>query len=274
MIDNSISVTRITKVNNGRSATLTDFLASEEPLEIALIFGQKNKREKKSISVTTRTPGNDAELALGFLFTEGILSSKKDLTGFSSSAPNTIDVELNESVLPNINKLERNFYTTSACGVCGKSSIEAIRTVAPYRNREDNITVSPGILYKLPSSLEEEQKLFEKTGGLHAAAIFDLTGKLMFYMEDVGRHNALDKVIGYGLTNDYRQLGQSILLLSGRASFELIQKAAIAGIKVVAAVGAPSTLAVELAKEFDITLVGFLRGTNFNIYCGEKRITL
>ena len=268
------SAIRITKINDGVSAVQDDFLAAEEPLQIGLVFGEKSHREKKSISVTMRTPGNDEELALGFLFTEGIISQKKDGMGFSSSAPNTIDIELNESSTPDLKRLERNFYTTSSCGVCGKSSIDAIRTVTTRSNEADNILISKDILVSLPSILRRTQHVFEQTGGLHASAIFDLSGKLLFFREDVGRHNALDKVIGHAFRNDLMPLSSHILLLSGRASFELIQKAAMAGIKVVAAVGAPSTLAVELAIEFDMTLVGFLRGSHFNIYCGEKRIAV
>ncbi|MCX6274013.1 MAG: formate dehydrogenase accessory sulfurtransferase FdhD [Bacteroidetes bacterium] len=274
MIETAASAVRITKINDGVSAVQDDFLASEEPLQIGLVFGEKSHREQKSISVTMRTPGNDEELALGFLFTEGIISQKKDWMGFSSPVQNTIEVELHESSKPDLNKLERNFYTTSSCGVCGKSSIDAIRTVATQANEADNILISTDVLYSLPSLLRQTQHVFEQTGGLHASAIFDLSGKLLFFREDVGRHNALDKVIGWAFRNELLPLNRHILLLSGRASFELIQKAAMAGIKVIAAVGAPSTLAVELAKEFDMTLVGFLRGSHFNIYCGEKRISV
>lgn len=274
MIETAASAVRITKINDGVSAVQDDFLASEEPLQIGLVFGEKSHREQKSISVTMRTPGNDEELALGFLFTEGIISQKKDLVGFSSVVQNTIDVELHESSKPDLNKLERNFYTTSSCGVCGKSSIDAIRTVTTPASKADNILISATVLYSLPSLLRQTQHVFEQTGGLHASAIFDLSGKLLFFREDVGRHNALDKVIGLAFKNELLPLNRHILLLSGRASFELIQKAAMAGIKVVASVGAPSTLAAELAKEFDMTLVGFLRGSHFNIYCGEKRISV
>lgn len=274
MIETAASAIRITKINGGVSAVQDDFLASEEPLQIGLVFGVKSRREQKSISVTMRTPGNDEELALGFLFTEGIISQKKDFVGFSSVVQNTIDVELHESSKPDLKKLERNFYTTSSCGVCGKSSIDAIRTVATQTNEADNILISTDVMYSLPSLLRQTQHVFEQTGGLHASAIFDLSGKLLFFREDVGRHNALDKVIGLAFKNELLPLNRHILLLSGRASFELIQKAAMAGIKVIAAVGAPSTLAVELAKEFDLSLVGFLRGSHFNIYCGEKRISV
>ncbi len=274
MIETAAKTIRIIKINDGVSTAQDDFLVSEEPLQIGLIFGEKIHREQKSISVTMRTPGNDEELALGFLFTEGIIVSKNEWNGFSDAIPNTIEVELSESIRPDLKKLERNFYTTSSCGVCGKSSIEAIRTVTTTKLDRDNILLSPDILYPLPAILKQTQHVFEQTGGLHASAIFDLSGKLLFFREDVGRHNALDKVLGFAFQNDLLPLNKHILLLSGRASFELIQKAAMAGIKVVASVGAPSTLAVELAIEFDMTLVGFLRGSHFNIYCGEKRIVV
>lgn len=274
MTDVATSSSTIIKVNNGVVVSQDDFLAAEEPLEVGLIFGKNDQREKKSISVTMRTPGNDEDLALGFLFTEGVLTSKKDWHGTSSFLPNKIDIELSESNQPEIKKLDRNFYTTSSCGVCGKSSIDAIKTVASFPPDTDTIRLEPEILYRLPAVLRGAQQVFEKTGALHAAAIFDLSGKLAFFMEDVGRHNALDKVIGHAFKIDALPLNRHVLLLSGRASFELIQKAAMAGIKIVASVGAPSTLAVSLAREFDITLVGFLQGARFNIYCIEKRIAL
>ncbi len=274
MIETSASAVRITKINDGKSAVQDDYLACEEPLEIQLVFGEKNNRVKKSISVTMRTPGNDEELALGFLFTEGIISSENELKSFNLHSGNTIELELNETAKPDLKKLERNFYTTSSCGVCGKSSIDAVRTVATATIETDDIHLSPEIMYSLPPVLRQTQHVFERTGGLHASGLFDLSGKLLVFREDVGRHNALDKVIGSALKNETFPLNKHMLLLSGRASFELIQKGAMCGIKVVAAVGAPTTIAVDLAKEFDMTLVGFLRGSHFNIYCGEKRIVV
>ena len=250
----------------------SDILACEEPLEIRLTHGPTGHRITKSISVTMRTPGNDAELALGFLFTEGIIQRNDEVKNIHSHDENIIEIELSENANPALEKLTRNFYTTSSCGVCGKSSIDAVRILLPGISDKQNISVSHDIIYSLPSLLRETQVVFDQTGGLHASAIFDLDGKLEIVREDVGRHNALDKLIGSALLKNRLPLSNHILLLSGRASFELIQKAVMAGIRIVAAVGAPSTLAVELAKESGITLVGFLRENRFNIYSDETRI--
>ncbi len=249
-------------------------LAVEEPLEISLQYGVALRHVKKSISVTMRTPGHDAELATGFLFTEGIIHHQQQISKIFADTPgaNKIIVELTEEANPDLQKLERHFYTTSSCGVCGKSSIESVRVAKNNQHSTLNIQYSTSLLYSLPHKLREQQRVFDSTGGLHASAVFDETGNLLLLREDVGRHNALDKLIGAALIKDMLPLSNFILLLSGRASFELIQKAAMAGIKFVAAVGAPSSLAVELAKEFDITLIGFLREQRFNIYCGKERI--
>ena len=219
-----------------------------------------------------RTPGNDAELAVGFLFTEGILHSKDEVKQVYAAEENIIEVELTENIKPSLNKLDRNFYTTSSCGVCGKSSIDAVRIVTPQKSRQEDFFVQPELIYSLPLLLRTTQHVFDQTGGLHASALFDISGALEIVREDVGRHNALDKLIGAAFFENSLPLSNRILLLSGRASFELIQKAVMAGIAMVAAVGAPSTLAVELAKECGITLIGFLRDNHFNIYSGEKRI--
>ncbi|MGZ5219998.1 MAG: formate dehydrogenase accessory sulfurtransferase FdhD, partial [Chitinophagaceae bacterium] len=230
----------------------------------------------KSISVTMRTPGNDIELAAGFLFTEGIVRNNKEIKFVKQDAinRNKVLVALQENINPNIQKSERNFYTTSSCGVCGKSSIEAIRTLSAYGNGPDTICLKAAMLYTIHDKARKQQAIFESTGGLHASALFDFGGNFIMLREDVGRHNALDKLIGAALLNEQLPLANSILLLSGRASFELIQKASMAGIKIVTAVGAPSSLAVELAKEFNITLIGFLRNERFNIYSGEQRIMM
>jgi FdhD protein len=250
-----------------------DNLAIEEPLEIKLEYSSQQNSTQQVVSVTMRTPGNDEDLALGFLFTEGIiqdLSKVKETTIVASD--NKVLVRLQENTLPILQKIERNFYTTSSCGVCGKTSIDAIRTVSAYQIKADKICLKPALLYRLASELENHQALFKKTGGLHASALFDLDGNFLFLREDVGRHNALDKVIGSAFLRQALPLDKNILLLSGRASFELIQKAMMAGIKIVAAVGAPSSLAVQLAEDSDITLIGFLRNKGFNIYSGERRI--
>lgn len=261
-------------MQGGAVTNADDFLAVEEPLEIRLAYGDKNNRVVKNISVTMRTPGNDAELAAGFLFTEGILKNHSDIKQVNEPLENIISVELNENVKTDLKKLERHFYTSSSCGVCGKTSIESVKTVTRGKPIADTLQVSSAVLVLFPNTLRKKQNVFEHTGGLHASALFDSDGKLILLREDVGRHNALDKLVGAALQSGMIPLNNFVLLLSGRASFELIQKAAMAGIRIVAAVGAPSSLAVEMAKEFGMTLIGFLRGERFNIYCGEQRIEI
>jgi len=278
----SITYLPITKINQVASTETSDALAIEEPLEIRLQHGQKENRQIQNISVTMRTPGNDAELALGFLFTEGIIQNKKDVTSIvhsfiacAENKENVIQVSLSEDVIPNLRNTDRNFYTTSSCGVCGKGSISAIRTVSAYdhQHKDDNF-INADLLHQLPKLLSEHQEVFADTGGLHASALFTPTGELLLVREDVGRHNALDKLIGAALSKNWLPLINNVLLLSGRASFELVQKAAMAGITVIAAVGAPSSLAVQLAEEFNITLIGFLRNERFNIYTAAHRILI
>jgi FdhD protein len=250
-----------------------DELAIEEPLEIQIIFGNKDSRIQKTISITMRTPGNDEELAVGFLFTEGIIQNKNQITNtYISFVENKALITLNENENFNLQNTERNFYTTSSCGVCGKTSIEAIKTISSYNNTTDNIHIKADLFYHLEKQLRKQQAIFESTGGLHASALFDLEGNFISLREDVGRHNALDKLIGATFLKDELPLTNKILLLSGRASFELVQKATMAGIKIIAAVGAPSSLAVQLAEEARITLIGFLRNEGFNIYTGAGRI--
>lgn len=273
----SITNHYIKKVNTNGVFTDGDRLATEEPLEVKLQINTSPTLATKSVSITMRTPGNDAELAIGFLFTEGIIndySHVKSIAHVPYSDDNIIKIQLDENININIGKLERHFYTTSSCGVCGKASIDAIKTVCNISPIERNLKVSPEIIYTLPDTLRKQQEVFESTGGLHASAIFDIDGNLLMLREDVGRHNALDKLVGASLEKGLLPLDNHLLLLSGRASFELIQKAAMAGIKVVCAVGAPSSLAVETAEEMGMTLVGFLRGERFNIYTGEQRIEL
>ena len=268
---------KIKKVSAGNTTICADDeLAAEEPLEIQLLYGNKNNRMRKSISVTMRTPGNDEELAAGFIFTEGIIQNRNQVSEIKilSSEKNKVLLTLAENVIPVLQKSERNFYTTSSCGVCGKSSIDAITTVSVYKNIPDKIYLEPEIFYRLPDDLRKQQAIFDNTGGLHASALFDFEGNFKMLREDVGRHNALDKVIGAEFLNEKLPLNKYILLLSGRASFELIQKAVMAGVKIVAAVGAPSSLAVELSKENGITLIGFLKNERFNIYSGEARVKI
>ena len=267
----------IIKVKDEGTHHAHDMLAAEEPLEIRIGFRDSLQRIQKSISVTMRTPGNDFELATGFLFTEGIIKNAKDIQSIkhcNGLNENVVRVELEDNVQFELGKLERNFYTTSSCGVCGKSSIEAVKTVCRLPAAiNDELTFSSEIIYGLPAALRSRQDVFDFTGGLHACGLFDTSGNLLLTREDVGRHNALDKLIGTALNQSMFPLDKYILLLSGRASFELIQKAWMAGIKIIAAVGAPSSLAVQMADESGITLIGFLRNKTFNIYSGAHRIT-
>lgn len=259
-----------------------DLIVVEEPLEIILEYGPAGNRIEQAVSVTMRTPGHDLELALGFLFTEGILPENAVLPtpetagngSAGSQSQNKIRVGLAPGIIPDLKKLQRHFYTSSSCGVCGKISIESLYAVRPAHYRHNSLAINADILYDLPLLLREGQNLFDITGGLHAAGLFDRNGHLLAVREDVGRHNALDKLIGHALLHCDLPLDQHILLLSGRACFELIQKAAMAGFSIVAAVGPPSSLAVQLAKETGITLVGFLKAQRFNVYTGAQRIQL
>lgn len=272
----------VRRVNGLLSAPMSERLSVEEPLEIRVVFGPRENRVVKSISVTMRTPGHDRELALGFLFTEGVIRSYEEVTkvyhidmGCSRQKQNIVQVALAEHCSPHLSQMERNFYTTSSCGVCGKGSIQSIRTSSPFKTADrPRLELSPEVLYRLPAKLEASQDNFSQTGGIHASGLFTLEGTLLLMREDVGRHNALDKLIGHAMQKDLLPLERHILLLSGRASFELIQKAAMAGIGIVAAIGAPSSLAVDLAEEFDITLLGFLKRDRFNIYHLAKNVII
>lgn len=270
----AIATLPVQRIQAGEFITADDMLAVEEPLEIRLVHGRE--RQLRKISVTMRTPGHDEELAAGFLFTEGIVHHPAAIEQIMPVFPgmNVATVVLNPDIQPLLQQTERNFYTTSSCGVCGKASIDAIKTVSAFDQLADNLHITPGLLHGLQTQLLAQQAVFAHTGGLHASALFDTAGKLLLVREDVGRHNALDKLIGTQLLADNLPLNKHILLLSGRASFELIQKAAMAGIRIIAAVGAPSSLAVSLAREYQMTLVGFLRADRFNIYCGAERIDL
>jgi len=250
-------------------------LAVEEPLEIRLISGAGNARSNKPISVTMRTPGHDDELAVGFLFTEGIIRHADDVRSVKAGLDaqgNSIVVELDPSAQPVLQGLERNFYTTSSCGVCGKASVDAVRVTSSFSAADSKLTVSSALLHALQEKLRGHQKVFDVTGGLHASALFDAKGELLTVREDVGRHNALDKQIGAAFLKKQVPLSQHILLLSGRISFELVQKASMAGIPIVVAIGAPSTLAVSVAEACGITLVGFLRENRYTVYCGQQRV--
>ncbi len=274
MVSAATTQINIKKVNADRITDTNDILAAEEPLEIKLEYGPATARKQKSLSVTMRTPGNDAELATGFLFTEGIISRFSDIKSITTLLENIVQVSLAEDINLDMAKLERHFYTTSSCGVCGKSSIDAVRTVCNILVSGDELRFPASLIYKLPDILRSRQDVFDSTGGLHASALFDVSGQLLLTREDVGRHNALDKLVGAALEEDLLPLDKYLLLLSGRASFELVQKATMAGIRIIAAVGAPSSLAVELAEESGITLIGFLRGERFNIYSNAERIDI
>lgn len=301
---NSSVKVAVTKVENAIGSTdktenpFIDSLAVEEPLEIRLDYVDDlstGHRKQKSVSITMRTPGADPELAVGFLFTEGLIQNRDDVINVAHCGPklahlgqsNVIKVQLapSEGVLRRLKNLDRNFYTTSSCGVCGKSSIEALKTLNQYNCRifdtaetrsadptSRRFTVARKLLSTLPEKLREGQAVFDRTGGLHASGLFSSSGQLLTIQEDVGRHNALDKLIGDAYLRNRLPLSNAILMLSGRISFELVQKASMAGLKFIAAVGAPSSLAVELAHEMDMTMVGFLRGPSFNLYCGERRL--
>jgi FdhD protein len=266
---------RIWTVENGQVTRKTDHLATEEPLEILLRAGG----EQRTVAITMRTPGNDYELAAGFLYNEGIIADKLDIVQMTycldesgqTQEYNALRVQLRHETLPELARLERHFFTNSACGVCGATMLDDLagRNLPPIQTGP---VVTPQVLAELPGALRAAQSLFETTGGLHAAALFTAEGQLLALREDVGRHNALDKLIGWGLLNRQLPFADKIILVSGRASYELLQKCRVAGAPIFCAVSAPSSLAVELAERFGMTLVGFLRGQRFNVYTGIERI--
>lgn len=267
------------RVGVGQSEQLPDLVVTEEPLEIRIGHGPEEDRKQFSLSVTMRTPGNDEALCLGFLFTEAVIDSMDQVLsvkycedlGRTEGMENLMRVELKPSVEISDEQFKRNFYTTSSCGVCGKASIDSIKVdCAPLK--QTSVELNKEVLFALPDKLRQAQEVFKHTGGLHASALFTTVGELLIYQEDVGRHNALDKLIGMRLIEGRNNFEQLILVLSGRISFELVQKALRAGISVIAAVGAPSSLAIELAKEFGMTLIGFLKADRFNVYSGREEL--
>jgi FdhD protein len=270
----------IRKVNGEKQLETQDSVAVEEPLEIQLSAAQPQAAAAKSISITMRTPSHDAELALGFLFTEGIIQSIDQVAAVKhvgqvdsdTGLQNTIRVEVRPDVSIDLNRLQRHFYTTSSCGVCGKASLDALRFIGAKSLQQFHTSFRRDIIVAMPDKLLEQQYLFSRTGGLHAAAVFDSRGEIVALREDVGRHNAVDKIVGWLLTEKKLPASGLGLLVSGRASFELVQKALSAGIPLLAAVGAPSSLAVQTAREFGMTLIGFLRNGQFNLYSGNERI--
>ena len=279
----ALTPSEIIKVNDSDVIHVNDMLSFEEPIEIILVHFFNDSWIEKNIAVTMRTPGNDIELTVGFLFTEGIIQSFNQIKNieesisveaFNGLTSNQIKVQLNENVQFDLSKLERNFYTTSSCGVCGKASIDAVKIACPIIVPTDKWKIEKSVLLTFNDRLRNSQENFNFSGGIHASAMFDLAGELLDIKEDVGRHNALDKLIGSAVQKNEIPLFNNILFLSGRVSFELVQKASMAGFRMICAVGAPSSLAVDLAEELDITLVGFLRDNRFNIYAAPERIVL
>jgi len=271
-VNRTILTVPVQKIDGTSTAPLQDLLAVEEPLEIRIA--------DRTVAITMRTPGNDFELAAGFLFTEGILQGSDQVRDIRWSqagsnprqAGNSVTVELKPDVEVDLDRLERHFYTSSSCGVCGKASIEALEVQGCPVLPRNSPLVTAATIHVLPKALRQEQAVFERTGGLHAAALFDSAGKLVLLREDIGRHNAVDKLVGAEMLAGHTPLHDKLLLVSGRASFELVQKALMGGIPILAAVGAPSSLAVETAQRFNMTLLGFVRDGRFNIYSGASRI--
>lgn len=269
--------TQITTFDNGLAHERSDVLATEEPLELRVVLAGKSR----TIAITMRTPGSDFELAAGFLYGEGVITRADQIVTLSyckdSDLPpeqlyNIVIVELDPTSQPDLRPLDRHFYTSSACGVCGKASLDAIalRGIEPVVSTR---VVASSVIAGLPDGLRAAQGLFESTGGLHAAGLFDHDGELVAVREDVGRHNAVDKLVGWALLERRLPLDDHIVMVSGRSSFEILQKCLVARVPIVCSVSAPSSLAVDVAREFGMTLVGFLRGSQFNVYAGAPRIT-
>jgi FdhD protein len=267
--------TELLAIRGAESAERSDVVAVEEPLEIR---AEGPEQAPVAIAVTMRTPGHDAELAAGFLFTEGLVAARGDLGKpvvrellVEGGANNVVTVRVTATF--DAERLKRNFYATSSCGICGKASLDHLHATAPAAvDRASGVRVARALLTSLPAKLREEQKLFAMTGGLHATGIFDAEGRLLVTREDVGRHNAMDKAIGHMLLADRVPLTENIVVVSGRLSFELVQKAAMAGAPLLCAVSAPSTLAIDAARRLGITLVGFMRGDSFNVYAHPERV--
>jgi FdhD protein len=266
----SIDLTLVSEWESGKVRRFQDNLVGEEPLEIRV--------GEFPLSVTMRTPGHDLELAAGFLFTEGLIQSREQIASIEYAASskaqengNVVRIELQAGKSLDLQRTQRNFFAGSSCGICGKASIDSVR-VRGIKPPNSELRIDPEVLCRLPDTLREAQAIFGRTGGLHAAGLFDTQGNLLAQREDVGRHNAVDKIVGWALLEGKIPLSNCVLMVSGRGGFEIIQKAIVAGVPVVASVSAPSSLAVRLAREMRLTLVGFLRGRRFVVYAGEKRL--
>ncbi len=266
----SIDLTLVSEWESGKVRRFQDYLVGEEPLEIRV--------GEFPLSVTMRTPGHDLELAAGFLFTEGLIQSREQIASLEYAASskaqengNVVRVELQAGKSLDLERTQRNFFAGSSCGICGKASIDSVR-VRGITPPNPELRIDPEVLCRLPDTLREAQAIFGRTGGLHAAGLFDTQGNLLAQREDVGRHNAVDKIVGWALLEGKIPLSDCVLMVSGRGGFEIIQKAIVAGVPVVASVSAPSSLAVRLAREMRLTLVGFLRGKRFVVYAGEERL--
>jgi FdhD protein len=269
----SVDLTQLSDWDDGAIRRKEDYLAAEEPLEIRI--------GEDPLSVTMRTPGHDLELAAGFLFTEGLVQRRAQIVALEAleadtgtteeNRGNVVQAKLAPESAPDFEKMRRHFFAASSCGICGKASIDSVRarTLEPPN---PDFRLDPEVLVRLPDALRASQAVFGRTGGLHAAGLFNAAGELLVLREDIGRHNAVDKVIGWALLEERVPLGETILLVSGRGGFEIVQKAIVAGLPVVASVSAPSSLAVQLARELRQTLIGFLRGRRFVVYAGEERI--
>jgi len=271
--ESAMTAVPVSRISGAGLTIQSDVLAVEDPLEIRLGCDVDGRRVRRAISITMRTPGHDLELAVGFLFTEGIIAAPDQLMRVGGcGAGNVACVDLKPGLAVDLSRLERNFYAASSCGVCGKASLKAVRVAPKNRLLPGWPDLKAAIVRRLPDKLREAQAVFERTGGLHAAGLFDAAGNLLALREDVGRHNALDKLIGAEFMAGRTPLLENVLVVSGRLSFELVQKTAVAGIPILVAVGAPSSLAVSLAREHGLTLLGFVRHDRFNVYTGAERI--
>ena len=268
------------KYKQNQTSTIDELVSIEEPLEMIIYYKKNNDWINNSISITMRTPKNDEDLIVGLLFSEGIIQKtseikKVELLGHKTGKfklQNKIRVTLNNSKNLDVKHLRRNFLTNSSCGICGKASMDSLEIISKTKIDKDNPKIKNSLITRIPKLLMQKQSEFSKTGGIHASALFDQNGKVLVIREDIGRHNALDKVIGHSFKNSIFDTKNQFIACSGRLSFELVQKTLMANIGLLMGVGAPTSLAIDLAKRFDITLIGFVKTDSFNIYCGENRI--